>query len=74
MSRSFGYWDTYELADKIEGDVGYSIAHKIQRGDCLDSYELRQVENALDSQGMSKNWDYREEICHCRTDDEYSEY
>lgn len=60
--------DNYELSRSLESEGEYNIAEKVRRGDCLDSYDLRRAEDALDRQGMQEHWDYREDRCHCETE------
>ena len=62
--------DDYELARRLEWEGEYSLAQQVRRGDCLDSWELRRAEDALERQGMSRHWDYREDRCRCSTGDE----
>ena len=63
--------DDYELARALEREGEHGLAQQVRRGDCLDSYDLRRAEHSLERQGISKGWDYREDQCHCSTEDEY---
>ena len=65
-----GFSERYEISEKLESEGEYSLALKVRHGDCLDSYDLRRAESALDRQGLNRNWDYREENCQCLTEDE----
>lgn len=69
--RFDGYSERRELAESLEREGEYSIAQRVQRGECLDGSDLRRAEHALDSQGKTRHRDYREESCHCSTEDEY---
>jgi len=57
--------DNYELARRLESEGEYSLAQNVRRADCLDSYDLRRAEHALDRQGLQEGWDYKEDHCHC---------
>jgi hypothetical protein len=61
--------DRYELASSLEKEGEYSLASKIRRNECLDSYQLRRTENALESQGLARHWDYSERNCYCEEDE-----
>jgi hypothetical protein len=63
--------DRQELAEKLEAEGEYSLARKVNHGDCLDFRELRRAEYALDNQGVMKHFDYKEEQCRCSTEEEY---
>jgi hypothetical protein len=62
-------YDTYEIARNLESEGEHSLAQSVRRGDCLDSYDLRRAEDALERQGLQKHWDYTEDLCHCSHDD-----
>lgn len=67
----FNSWaERDELAERLEGDGESRIANSVRRGDCLSDDDLRRAENALDHQGLSKHFDYREDRCACRTDED----
>jgi hypothetical protein len=67
----FHLWsEREELADKLERDGEYRLARSIRRQECLDDRELRQAEHALERQGLSKHFDFREERCACRTEED----
>jgi len=66
--------DDYELARNLEREGEYGLASQVRRGECLDSYDLRRAEHALERTGMQRDWDYKEERCHCSTDEDDREY
>lgn len=69
--RFDSYWEREELADRLEREGEYRLANAVKHGDCLDDYDLRRAENALDYQGMHRSFDYNEESCRCSTDEDY---
>lgn len=69
--RFHSYFERLELAERLENEGEYRLADKVKRGDCLDGYELRHAERALESQGLSRHFDYKIEDCHCSTEEEY---
>jgi len=63
------YSERYDLSEKLENEGEYRLARAVRHGECLGWSDLRRAENALESQGMSRNWDFREEHCQCETED-----
>lgn len=59
-----------ELADALERQGEERLADSVRRNECLDDHQLRDAERALEHAGLSKLFDYREERCCCRTDEE----
>ncbi len=57
--------DRYELANALESEGEYSLASKVRRDECFDSYELRRTEDALEHRGLTRHWDYNERNCSC---------
>jgi hypothetical protein len=67
------YSDRHELSERLEREGEFRLAHDVRNGDCLSSYDLRRAESALERQGMQRNWDYRENGCHCSSEEEREE-
>jgi hypothetical protein len=59
-----------ELAYKLEQEGEYRLASLVKHEECLDWGDLQRAEQALDRQGQYKDFDYREEQCRCRTEEE----
>ncbi len=68
--RTHSYWEREELAEKLERGGEDRIARAIRHGDCLNGLDLRRAESALDSQGLSRRFDYAEDPCRCSIEDE----
>lgn len=68
ISTTFSF-QRHDLVDALEREGEYSIARRVMHDDCLDSHDLRRAESALDRQGKSKYFDYREENCRCETEE-----
>lgn len=62
--------DRYDLAEALEREGEYSLASKVRRDECLDSYDLRRTEDALEHQGLTRHWDYNECNCYCEEEEE----
>lgn len=60
--------DRYDLARKLEDEGEYSLAQSVRRDDCLDRYDLRRAEDALERRGVQRHWDYDERNCYCEED------
>jgi hypothetical protein len=67
--RFHSYYERQDLADALDREGEYRLADKVKRQECLDDGELRRAERSLDSRGLSKHFDYREERCACRSDE-----
>lgn len=65
------YGSEYELSERLEREGEHNLAAKVRHRECLDSYDLRRAEDALERQGLSRHWDFKEENCHCSTEDDY---
>ena len=64
----FGYeHDKREMTDRIREDAGidYHTASKIERGECLNDFEMRHAESALRDIGFESHIDYNKRDCHC---------
>lgn len=61
--------DRYALSDRLEREGEYNLAIAVRRDECLDSWELRRVEGALERQGLQRHWDYDERNCHCESEE-----
>jgi hypothetical protein len=61
--RFGGYAEREDIVRKLEREGEYSLARQVSHGNCLSSGELRRAENALERQGMSRNFDYNEDRC-----------
>ena len=62
--------DRYGLADSLEREGEYRLARAVRHGECLDHYELRRAEDALERQGLRPRWDFEERTCRCSGEDE----
>ncbi len=68
--RFNSYSDREELAEKLENDGEYRLAQDVKHEVCLNDYDLRRAERSLSRQDMLRNFDYKEERCHCETEEE----
>ena len=68
--RMDSWSERHDLAEKLERDGEHRLADAVKRGDCLDSSELYRAERSLERSGLSRYFDYKEERCACRTDEE----
>ena len=63
--------DRYGLADALEREGEYNLAIKVRRDECLDRYDLRRTEDALEHRGLQRHWDYDERNCYCEEEEQY---
>lgn len=70
QGRFYSWHEREEIAEKLEADGEYRLAEKVKREECLDYSELYNAQQSLERQGMERYHDYKEERCHCSTDDE----
>lgn len=68
--RFDSFWEREKLSRKLEREGEYRLADAIKHGGCLDRGDLYRAESALDRQGLHRDFDYREERCICRAEDE----
>lgn len=67
----FQSWGEREdLANALERDGESRLARAVRHGDCLDDFDLRRAEHALEHEGLSRLFDYRETTCPCATEEE----
>lgn len=61
------HYSNHQIADMVrDGCVPYGTAEKMERGECLDDYERRQVEHELSAyHGLHEHIDYDERDCRC---------
>jgi hypothetical protein len=70
--RFYSWSEREELAERLEREgEPYRVVRAVRHGDCLDDGDARRAERALESQGLSRHFDYRKTKCHCSTDEEY---
>ena len=61
--------DRYELANALESEGEYSLASKVRRDECMDRYDLRRTEEALQHSGLTPHWDYDLRNCYCEEEE-----
>lgn len=71
--RLHSWSEREDLADALERDGEWRLARSVRHRDCLDDHDLRRAERSLEREGLSKHFDYREEQCVCRPDEDRDE-
>ncbi len=72
--RYVSFSEREEITRKLEDDGEYRLARLVKYGDCLGYSDLHRAEDVLGRQGVSRNFDYKEERCRCAGDEEEDVY
>lgn len=69
--KKISSFNKYQISDALEREGEYGLARSVRHGDCLDFWQLRRAEDALERRGIRNHWDYSEDSCGCDSGEDY---